>query len=214
MTWTLLLACAPEEESFVPVFLGTVSASAEAVDGSGDIVVEGDATWASAHGFDDGGDPGVVYVVILPALGVSCADAARFMENSADAETLMPPGQCTVSLTSSRYQGDLDVSASEDAPTTDAIVSVTCAQEGGQWNDRDGGGQAFDAFTSQAVAGEFRATLSGGDGEGYAWSLDASGFRGQFPQSLDYQGIEGAGTLAGAGSAEWCDDFGGLGIFD
>jgi hypothetical protein len=216
---SLLLACAPVDEgAFQPVPLGTVSASANAIDGSGEIVVEGDATWASAFGFDDGEDPGEVYVVILPALGTTCDEAARFMDGNWDGDAapdvVMPPGDCTVSFTSSRYSGGLDVEATEGTPTTDAIVSVTCAQADGTWVGEDDEAWTFDGYTYQATSKDFSLGLGGGDGDTYDWTVDASAFEGQFPQSLDYQGIEGTGTVAGEGTAEWCGEFSTLGIFE
>lgn len=204
----MMIACGGKEDSGVDPVLGTVTAER---DGE-----TADAEAQSAFGYNRDGRA-VIY--LSPNPDTTCADVGTYLSGP-DAEwdpsVVNAAGKCSVFFQVT-YEG-AEVSYSDDP--VNALIALNCAMNEGSWvlEQRDDYGYYYSgpwwqgSPTTAAEGGAgYAMTLSGGEGDDFQFSLDASSYSGNFI----YESMEDApasGAVAGTGTATWCDDIG-LSVF-
>lgn len=227
MLWFILACETPAPAVAEPVNLGTVTAST--VDGtSGETVeVTADVIYGAAFGYDKddgkGGHNLMVFVVSDPK--AKCSEVSTYLAGSGqggskdwDPSPFSIPGECTLTFSSPSYDtGGIDVSVTADEKTTDATVSLYCADPDGQWvigdTNEKKDGWMYDGVVWQSHATSMSVAVSGGGGDAYEWSLSADAWSGGYLYNIDQLDVPGTGTVKGEGAAESCGAMGSLTVF-
>lgn len=189
----LLVACAEPEIAT----LGTVTADGETAE----------AFIGAAWGYNvDGG----MMLVVSPKLEATCDQVQAWgftdLKDTYDPSPVIDPGTCVTTFTSSSSYdpAGLDVTGNADDPAITLISNIYCAMEGGEWVDGEEGVE-YSGDIWQGMAVDVTASVSGGDGSDFTWSMDATSWNGGFPYDDSRLTVDATGSLSGEGTGGWCD---------
>jgi len=205
MSLLLLLACSGADKSADDTagadLLGTITA---ARGGEAATVSAG-----SAWGFNSATNGKAVFF-LTASPDVDCGTVGEALggpeDPDWDRDEVFPPETCTVFA----YVDYLAEGVTwTDADPVSATVSLSCTMDPGSWETSPecAEGVCYTGHYWQGTPTDFDLTLSGGDGEAFAWSLRMDGYEGQFT----YEELEPApasGRVEGAGAAGWCGEIG------